>query len=75
MPRGKRKLPEQNIREKIAALDTEIELQKQQLATLRETRRALEADQERAEMAALYEVVKASGKSPAEVAALVTAQQ
>lgn len=67
MPRGRKPLNVKSIDVQISDIDAEIEEYKQKIAQAKEKRKMLEARREKQEMTALYEAVRASGKSPREL--------
>lgn len=71
MPRGRKKLSAQTLDERIADTNAAIEAKKAEISALKELRKDLMAQKQKSEMSALYEVVKVSGKSPAEIMELM----
>lgn len=63
MPRGRKPLNVKSIDVQISDIDSEIEEYKQKIVQAKEKRKMLESRREKQDMAALYEAVKASGKS------------
>lgn len=66
MPRGRKPLNLKTIDVQISDIDAEIEEYKQKISQAKEKRKMLEDRREKQEMTALYEAVRASGKSPQE---------
>lgn len=71
MPRGVRKPV--NYAEEIQKIDMQITRWKNTIQELQEKRRELVEEQQRQELAALYEAVKASGRSVSDVVAQLSA--
>ena len=67
MPRGRKKVTPQTFDEKMDAVDAKIEDLKAQIKELRTEKKELEAEKEKAEISALYEAMKASGKTVEDV--------
>ncbi|HEX3017571.1 MAG TPA: hypothetical protein VHP31_06940 [Caproicibacter sp.] len=66
MPRGRKPLNLKSIDVQISDIDAEIEEYKQKISQAKEKKKMLEIRREKQEMAALYEAVRASGKTPRE---------
>jgi phage shock protein A len=63
MPRGKKKSALQNIEEQIEKIDSDIEKCQDKIDELKSKKKELLDSKEHAELEALYEKVKASGKT------------
>lgn len=68
MPRGRKPAPK-TFEEHIALIDSQINNHKQAIEVLKTQRKNVIAAKEKADMQALMEAVKASGKSPSELLA------
>lgn len=66
MPRGVRN-PVKSITDQISEIDQKIVNYQQKISNLSAKKKALQSSKEKAEMDALYKIVKQSGKSPAEL--------
>jgi hypothetical protein len=66
MPRGRKAVNAKTIEEQISDIDTQIENYKQKISDAKEKKKMLLDRREKNEMAALYEAVKTSGKTPDE---------
>ena len=64
MPRGRKVAQVKTVDEQIADIDTEIEEYKQKISEAKEKRKILMEHKEKEQMVALFEAVKASGKTP-----------
>lgn len=71
MPRGRKKVTPQTIDEKMQAIDEKIEELKAQIKELRADKKELESEKEKAEISALYEAMKASGKTVEDVVKVI----
>jgi ppGpp synthetase/RelA/SpoT-type nucleotidyltranferase len=67
MPRGRKVVIVKSIDEQLIDIDTQIEEYKQKIADAKDKRKMLLDRKEKEEMAALYEAVKARGKTPGEL--------
>lgn len=65
MPRGRKAL--KPIEEQIAEIDAKIDLYQSRLSAAKARRKSLMGIKEKADMDALYQAVKESGKSPTEL--------
>lgn len=73
MPRGCKAVNPKTTEMQISEIDAEIEHYKQKIAEAKERKRVLLERKEKEDLTALYEAVKASGKTPEEL--LKTLQQ
>lgn len=64
MPRGRKVVRVKTVDEQIVDIDTEIEDYKQKISEAKEKRKILMERKEKEQMVALFEAVKASGKTP-----------
>ena len=70
MPRGRRPSTTKTLDEQILEIDAEIEALKGKINAAKEKKKALEERKQQEDIAALLNVIKESGKTPAEFLAL-----
>lgn len=68
MPRGVRKSP-QSIADQVSEIDVKIKSHQSKIKNLSEKKKSLLSSKEKVEMDTLYQYVKESGKTPAELIA------